>query len=156
MALTAEAIVGGVIGSLEQPEALILGRRDYRGRVRVAGRTTPLPPAARTQIAAVLTPAAGDHPRGSAVDRRGGAGQRERLSTGPRMRGSAPRVEAGLGAYGLASRMRLNGVSGARRIRVKPASRRISVRRASPACAPSAVRGSSVIEWATQTTVDAA
>jgi hypothetical protein len=41
--LTAEAVVGGVLGSLEQPEALILGRPDPHGRLRVAGRTTPLP-----------------------------------------------------------------------------------------------------------------
>ena len=59
--LTAEAIVGGVIGSLEQPEALVLGRHDHHGRLRVAGRTTPLPPAARSEIAAALTPAAGGH-----------------------------------------------------------------------------------------------
>ena len=62
MRLTAEAIVGGVIGSLEQPEALILGRHDHRGRLHVAGRTTPLPPPACTEISAVLTPAAGGHP----------------------------------------------------------------------------------------------
>jgi ATP-dependent DNA ligase len=60
--LTAEAIVGGVLGSLEQPEALILGRPDHRGCLRVAGRTTPLPRAARTQIAATLTPAGDTHP----------------------------------------------------------------------------------------------
>jgi hypothetical protein len=59
--LTAEAVVGGVLGSLEQPEALILGRPDSR-RLRVAGRTTPLPRAARTEIAAMLTPAVGGHP----------------------------------------------------------------------------------------------
>jgi hypothetical protein len=60
--LTAEAIVGGVIGSLEQLEALILGRHDHRGRLHVAGRTTPLPPPACTEISAVLTRAAGGHP----------------------------------------------------------------------------------------------
>jgi ATP-dependent DNA ligase len=60
--LTAAAVVGGVLGSLEQPEALILGRPDHRGRLRVAGRTTPLPRAARTEIAAMLTPAVGCHP----------------------------------------------------------------------------------------------
>jgi ATP-dependent DNA ligase len=60
--MTAEAIIGGVLGSLEQPEALILGRPDHRGRLRVAGRTTPLPRPARTEIATVLTPAVGGHP----------------------------------------------------------------------------------------------
>jgi ATP-dependent DNA ligase len=60
--MTADAIVGGVLGSLERPEALILGRPDRHGRLRVAGCTTPLPRAARTEIAAVLTPAAGGHP----------------------------------------------------------------------------------------------
>jgi ATP-dependent DNA ligase len=60
--LTAEAVIGGVLGSLEHPEALIRGRPDHRGRLRVAGRTTPLPRAARAEIAAMLTPAVGDHP----------------------------------------------------------------------------------------------
>jgi hypothetical protein len=59
--LTAEAIVGGVLGSLEHPEALILDRPDPQGRLRVAGRTGHLPPTVRTEIAALLTPAAGDH-----------------------------------------------------------------------------------------------
>jgi hypothetical protein len=60
--LTAEAVVGGVLGSLEQPEALILGCPDPPGGLRVAGRTTPLPRAARTEIATMLTPAVGGHP----------------------------------------------------------------------------------------------
>ncbi|MCU1650470.1 MAG: dependent ligase [Pseudonocardia sp.] len=34
---TAEAVVGVVLGSIARPEALILGRYDARGRLRVAG-----------------------------------------------------------------------------------------------------------------------
>lgn len=44
--MTAEAIVGGVLGSLEHPEALILGRSDRQGRLHVAGRTGLLLPQA--------------------------------------------------------------------------------------------------------------
>ena len=106
-------------------------------------------------------------PGGVVADRRDGHGEGQSVvggSAGQRLLvdpaadpGSCSQssIMARLGGYGLASRMRLNGVSAARRIRVKPASRRISVSRASPACAPSAARGSSVIEWATQMTVDA-
>jgi hypothetical protein len=66
--LTAEAIVGGVLGSLEQPEALILGRPDPQGRLRVAGRTGRLSPTVRSKIAALLTPAGGDrHPWASSI-----------------------------------------------------------------------------------------
>lgn len=60
--LTAEAVVGGVFGSLARPEALIVGQYDPHGRLRVAGRTAALSPAARVELAAVLTPAAGGHP----------------------------------------------------------------------------------------------
>jgi ATP-dependent DNA ligase len=61
--LTAEAVVGGVLGSVTRPEALILGRHDARGRLRVAGRTGPLPAAARAELGALLLPAAaGEHP----------------------------------------------------------------------------------------------
>ena len=46
---TAEAVIGGVFGTLEHPEALVLGR--YRGgRLRVVGRTSPLPLAARAEL----------------------------------------------------------------------------------------------------------
>jgi ATP-dependent DNA ligase len=41
--LTADAVVGGVLGSIARPEALIVGRYDEGGRLRVAGRTPPLP-----------------------------------------------------------------------------------------------------------------
>ncbi|MEK6439844.1 ATP-dependent DNA ligase [Pseudonocardia sp. T1-2H] len=60
---TTEAVVGGVLGSIARPEALILGRYDTRGRLRVAGRTTPLPQPARAELGHVLTtPASGTHP----------------------------------------------------------------------------------------------
>ena len=36
---TADAVVGGVIGPLDAPEALLLGLPDEHGRLRVAGRT---------------------------------------------------------------------------------------------------------------------
>jgi hypothetical protein len=45
---TAEAVVGGVLGSLIRPEALIVGCRDGLGRLHVSGRTTPLSLAARS------------------------------------------------------------------------------------------------------------
>ncbi|OLT19405.1 hypothetical protein BJF79_16770 [Actinomadura sp. CNU-125] len=59
---TAEGIVGGVTGTRQAPESLILGRFDADGRLRVVARTTPLPPAARTGLAAVLRPGGADHP----------------------------------------------------------------------------------------------
>ncbi|MBE1537975.1 ATP-dependent DNA ligase [Actinomadura algeriensis] len=59
---TAEGIVGGVTGTRQAPESLILGRFDADGRLRVVARTTPLPPAARTELAAVLHPGSPDHP----------------------------------------------------------------------------------------------
>jgi ATP-dependent DNA ligase len=59
---TAEAIVGGVLGPLNAPEALLLGRHDERGRLRVAGRTGPLTLPARRELGAVLTAARGVHP----------------------------------------------------------------------------------------------
>jgi ATP-dependent DNA ligase len=60
--LTAEAVVGGVLGSIARPEALIVGRYDTRGRLRVAGRTTALPRPARAELGHVLTPVANTHP----------------------------------------------------------------------------------------------
>jgi ATP-dependent DNA ligase len=60
--LTAEAVVGGVLGALDRPEALVLGRLDPQGRLRVAGRTRPLSPTARAELAALLPPAAAGHP----------------------------------------------------------------------------------------------
>jgi len=59
---TAEAIVGGVLGPLNAPEALLLGRHDERGRLRMAGRTGPLTLPARRELGAVLTASRGAHP----------------------------------------------------------------------------------------------
>ncbi|NMH75678.1 hypothetical protein [Pseudonocardia xinjiangensis] len=59
---TAEAVVGGVLGAVTRPEALIVGRPDHRGRLRVAARTTRLSRAAREDIAAVVTAAGAEHP----------------------------------------------------------------------------------------------
>lgn len=49
---TAEAVVGGVLGPLDAPEVLLLGRLGPDGRLRVAGRTGPLPLAARAELGA--------------------------------------------------------------------------------------------------------
>ncbi|WP_425566922.1 hypothetical protein [Pseudonocardia yunnanensis] len=59
---SAEAVVGGVLGPLTTPVALVLGRRDNAGRLRVAGRTGPLPRAARPAIGALLRTADEQHP----------------------------------------------------------------------------------------------
>jgi ATP-dependent DNA ligase len=64
---TVEIIVGGVLGSLDQPTAVIAGR--YRGAKNDAveelvqvGRTVPLTTAQSTALAEVLRPAHPDHP----------------------------------------------------------------------------------------------
>jgi ATP-dependent DNA ligase len=58
---TTEVLAGGVIGALEQPSQLVAGR--YRdGELMVVGRTSPLSPAQSFELAALLTPAGGDHP----------------------------------------------------------------------------------------------
>ncbi|HKH55625.1 MAG TPA: ATP-dependent DNA ligase, partial [Propionibacteriaceae bacterium] len=54
--VTAEAIVGGVTGTVAAPQELILGRYD-RGRLRIAGRTTRLTMTASAQLRALLHPA---------------------------------------------------------------------------------------------------
>ena len=52
--VTADAVVSGVIGSLEAPEALLLGLPDGEGRLRVAGRTGPLMLPAHRELGALL------------------------------------------------------------------------------------------------------
>jgi ATP-dependent DNA ligase len=59
---TTDAIIGGVTGPLADPDALVLGRPDEHGRLRVAGRTRPLTPGQRAELAAVLHAPAGAHP----------------------------------------------------------------------------------------------
>jgi ATP-dependent DNA ligase len=61
--LTAEAVVGGVIGPLHAPEVLLLGRPDAHGQLHLAGRTTEISPTASVAVAAALTPQIGPgHP----------------------------------------------------------------------------------------------
>jgi ATP-dependent DNA ligase len=61
--LTAEAVIGGVIGRVDAPQVLLLGRYDDHGQLHVAGRTTDLSPTAQTAAAAVLRRHAGPgHP----------------------------------------------------------------------------------------------
>ena len=59
---TADAVVAGVIGPLNAPEALLLGLPDEQGRLRVAGRTGPLMLPARRDLGALLRPPQRAHP----------------------------------------------------------------------------------------------
>lgn len=59
---TSEAVVGGVIGPVDRPHALILGRYDRRGRLCVVGRTHPLPRAAAEEVGRCLRRPVGVHP----------------------------------------------------------------------------------------------
>jgi ATP-dependent DNA ligase len=59
---TADAVVGGVIGPLDAPEALLLGLPDNTGRLRVAGRTSPLTSPARYELGMLLMPPQRTHP----------------------------------------------------------------------------------------------
>ena len=59
---TAEAVVGGVLGPVVQPDTLIVGCRDTSGRLRVSGRTTPLSPSARSMMTHVFQPPGASHP----------------------------------------------------------------------------------------------
>jgi hypothetical protein len=59
---TADAVVGGVIGSLDRPEALVLGVFTAHGRLRVVGPTGPLPRAARSELGHLLTAPVRRHP----------------------------------------------------------------------------------------------
>jgi ATP-dependent DNA ligase len=58
---TTEVLAGGVIGPIERPSQLVVGR--YRdGELVVVGRTSPLSPQQAEELAAVLTPAGPGHP----------------------------------------------------------------------------------------------
>jgi ATP-dependent DNA ligase len=58
---TTEVLAGGVIGTLDRPGQLVVGRhRD--GELVVVGRTSPLSPRQAAELAAVLTPAGDAHP----------------------------------------------------------------------------------------------
>ncbi|TQM01661.1 ATP dependent DNA ligase-like protein [Pseudonocardia kunmingensis] len=59
---SAEAIVGGVLGPVSAPVALVLGRHDERGRLRVVGRTGTLSRAVRAELGAMLRPVGARHP----------------------------------------------------------------------------------------------
>ena len=58
---TTEAVIGGVLGSRHDPAVLLLGRFTDCGRLQYVGRTTPLSPAQRSELAGVLSAAVG-HP----------------------------------------------------------------------------------------------
>jgi ATP-dependent DNA ligase len=64
---TAEAIVGGVLGTLADPGGLVLGLPEPSGRLRIAGRTSPLPPGHRREVFAALRPCVGVHPWPGAI-----------------------------------------------------------------------------------------
>ncbi|WP_255420256.1 MULTISPECIES: hypothetical protein [Micromonospora] len=53
---TREAIIGGVTGSIGNPDTLLLGRFDRRGRLRYTGRTHPLAAPQRQELAGLLSP----------------------------------------------------------------------------------------------------
>ncbi|MGP3974392.1 hypothetical protein ACTWQF_10345 [Streptomyces sp. 8N114] len=59
---TAEAVIGGVTGSLKEPLTLLLGRYDEAGRLWMVARTTELTTAVRRGVGRRLTPAGSEHP----------------------------------------------------------------------------------------------
>ncbi|WP_121401448.1 ATP-dependent DNA ligase [Micromonospora sp. M71_S20] len=54
--VTTEAIVGGVTGGISNPDTVLLGRFDRRGRLRYTGRTHPLGTPQRLELATLLSP----------------------------------------------------------------------------------------------------
>ncbi|MDT0353560.1 hypothetical protein [Pseudonocardia charpentierae] len=61
--LTAEAVIAGVLGPLQQPRVLLLARPGPHGRLQVAGRTVDLTPTLAATIGAALRPHLGPgHP----------------------------------------------------------------------------------------------
>ncbi|MEU4469445.1 hypothetical protein AB0G20_38125 [Streptomyces sp. NPDC024017] len=61
-AVTTEAIVGAVTGSLAAPRTVLLGRYDRAGRLRYTGRSPTLSRAVGRALAELLTPPADSHP----------------------------------------------------------------------------------------------
>ncbi|MEU3862475.1 ATP-dependent DNA ligase [Streptomyces sp. NPDC028722] len=59
---TQEGLVGAVTGGVREPSALLLGRYDRAGRLRLVALTAPLPAAARREVGALLAPAEAGHP----------------------------------------------------------------------------------------------
>ncbi|MEU5526261.1 ATP-dependent DNA ligase [Micromonospora chersina] len=60
---TVETLVGGVTGPVTDPDTLLVGRCDDRGRLRYLGRTHPLHRRQRRELAGLLRPAAAQgHP----------------------------------------------------------------------------------------------
>jgi ATP-dependent DNA ligase len=59
---TTEAVVGGVLGPRNAPEALLLGRPAPDGRLRVTGRSRPLLPPTRHELGRLLGPPQRPHP----------------------------------------------------------------------------------------------
>nr|WP_231632877.1 ATP-dependent DNA ligase [Streptomyces clavuligerus] len=60
--ITAEGIIGAVTGAVTAPQSLLLGRLDTAGRLRLVGRSTPLPGKAAAELGGVLRPAGAEHP----------------------------------------------------------------------------------------------
>lgn len=61
--VTTEAIIGGVIGAVDDPHVLLLGRMDAGGRrLRYVARTAPLALSQRREVGRMLTAAHGTHP----------------------------------------------------------------------------------------------
>lgn len=61
--VTTEVIVGGVVGGLDRPAELLVGRYGAGGEpLRVVGRSVPLSDRQAAELAPVLKPADGDHP----------------------------------------------------------------------------------------------
>jgi ATP-dependent DNA ligase len=59
---TDELIVGAVVGSIDHPDRLVLGRPGPDGALRIAAVTGPLTPQASAELAAAVTSAGPDHP----------------------------------------------------------------------------------------------
>lgn len=64
--LGTEAVIGGITGTLSQPDTVLLGRFDATGRLRHVGRSHPLSPTQQRELAPVLSRA--PHHRRSGID----------------------------------------------------------------------------------------